>query len=193
MSQLFSRTTTTPEPDPSLCPSLDQNYGQYQNAAGVFQWLQSIWAYKVDGKNFGPQIFTHDCVLTDPFLTVHGAIAGSAYFQLLFAIFPNLSGPHYTYAVNANEFFVNWAFRTTGGKADLTVAAIDIFCLKGGLVNYRLSTFNLPALIKALLTAYGGTYPSFEANLEENLWRAHVDPAFAASSLDELKQLHNPA
>jgi hypothetical protein len=95
--------------------------------------------------------------------------------------------------VNANEFFVNWAFETTGGNADLTVAAIDIFCLKGGLVNYRLSTFDVPTLIKALLTAYGGTYPNFEKNLEENLWRAHVDPVFAASTLSELKLLHNPA
>ena len=189
MSQIFSRTTTTPEPNSQLCPTLDQNYGQYQNAEGVFQWLQSIWKYKVDPKSFGPEIFTRNCLLTDSFATVRGAIPGSIYFQLLFTIFPNLSGPHYSYAVNGNEFFVNWAFETTGGKADLKVAAIDIFCLKDGLVNYRLSTFNLPALIKALLTAYGGRYPDFEANLEENLWRAHVDPEFAQAALNELKQL----
>jgi len=188
MSELFSKTKTTTEPSLALCPSLNQNYGKYKTAEGVFQWLQSIWQYKVNPKSFGPEIFTPDCLLVDPFATVKGAIPGSIYFQLLFAIFPNLSGPHYSYAVNQNEFFVNWAFETTGGKADHTVAAVDIFCMKDGLVNYRLSTFDVPALIKALLSAYGETYPNFESNLGENLWRAHVDQEFAISALNEVKQ-----
>jgi hypothetical protein len=67
MSELFSSTSTTTEPDPNLCPSLYQNYGQYKTAEGVFQWLQSIWKYKVDPKSFNPEIFTLDCLLTDPF------------------------------------------------------------------------------------------------------------------------------
>ena len=187
MSELFSRTTTAVEPEPSWCPTLEGNYGEHKTAEGYFQWLQSIWKYKVDPKSFSPNVFTPDCVLTDPFATIKGAVLGSIYFQTLFAIFPNLSGPHYSYAVNSNEFFVNWAFETTGGKADLTVPAVDIFCLKDGKVNYRLSTFNLPALLKALLTAYGGQYPNFERDLEQNLWKMHVDQDFAIATLAEIK------
>jgi hypothetical protein len=126
--------------------------------------------------------------LTDPFATLQGPSHSSRYFQILFGVFPDLSGPHYTFAANKNEIYINWAFRTTNGRADIQIPATDIFCMKDGLINYRLATFDIGTLVQALISAYGGRFPDLELDLEENLWRWHVDQEFAAVTLARLNQ-----
>lgn len=175
------------EPDPYWCPLLQDNLGKYQTPRGYYDWHKSIWTYKVNPENFGPDVFQPNCLLIDPFATVRGALWGSLYFQLLFAAFPNLSGKHVSFAANESQIFINWGFLTTAGRAEIFVPATDIFCLKGGLVNYRLSTFDVATLIHALISAYGGTDPVLEANLKEIMWRWHVDRDYATAALPALK------
>lgn len=191
---------TFSEPTPEWCPPLAQNLGDSEGEPRpghfgtpdrFFQWLQTIWKFKVDAEaNFPPGDFTPNCLLMDSFATVCGAEQGSLYFRLIFAFFPNLSGPHFDYAANDYIFITNWAFRTTNGKQDILVPAIDIFGFKGGFVNYRLATFDVPTLLRALLMAYGGTlHPKFEGNLEERVKRWATDRAFAEQEYAAVKAL----
>jgi len=60
--------------------------------------------------------------------------------------------------------------------------------MKDGLINYRLATFDIGTLVQALISAYGGRFPDLELDLEENLWRWHVDQEFAAVTLARLNQ-----
>lgn len=181
---------TFSEPTPEWCPPLAQNLGDsngeprpghFGTPDRFFQWLQTIWKFKVDAEaSFPPGDFTPNCLLMDSFATVCGALQGSLYFRLIFAFFPNLSGPHFNYAANDNIFITNWGFLTTNGAQEILVPAIDIFGFKGGFVNYRLATFDVATLIRALLIAYGGTlHPKFEGNLEERIKRWGTDLAFA--------------
>lgn len=181
---------TFSEPTPEWCPPLAQNLGpddgdprpgHFGTTVRLFQWLQEIWEYPVDGENsFSPDDFTPNCLMMDSFASVCGAEHASLYFRLLFAFFPNLSGPHFDYAANDNIFITNWGFLTTNGKKEILVPAIDIFGFKDGLANYRLATFDVPTLIRALLIAYGGTLHSrFEGNLEERMRRWATDWEFA--------------
>lgn len=175
------------EPNRSWCPPLKENLGAYKTPLGFYEWHESIWKYPVNPANFGPEIFHTGCLMIDPFATVKGPLRSSLYFQALFAAFPKLSGPHFSFAANDSSIFINWGFKTTGGRAEILVPVTDIFCLKGGLLNYRLSTFDIATLTRALLSAYGGTYPDLELHLEENLWRWHVDQDYANATLLKLK------
>jgi hypothetical protein len=189
---------TFSEPTPEWCPPFAQNLGpddgeprpgHFGTTERVFQWLQEIWEYQVDAeKSFSPDDFTPNCLLMDSFATVCGAEHGSLYFRLIFAFFPNLSGPHFDYAANDNIFITNWGFLTTNGKQEILVPAIDIFAFKDGLVNYRLATFDVPTLIRALLIAYGGTlHPRFEGNLAERIRRWATDREFAREEYAAVK------
>ena len=182
------------EPNPDWCPPLADNLGpadgeprpgHFGTPERYFQWLCSIWQYKVDAAaSFPPDDFTPNCLLTDSFATICGAEHGSIYFRLIFAFFPDLSGPHFSYAANENTIITNWAFYTTKGRQEILVPSIDIFGFKNGLVNYRLSVFDVPTLIRSLLIAYGGQHhPTFEGNLQERMWRWHVDEDFARAEL----------
>jgi hypothetical protein len=187
---LISKTPSNPqEPNASWCPPLNENLGSYKTPEGFYQWHNSIWTYKVNPANFGPSVFHPDCLLTDPFATLKGPLESSLFFQVLFAVFPDLSGSHYTFAHNDNEMYINWAFRTTNGRADIEVPATDIFCVKSGLINYRLSTYDIGTLAHALIIAYGGSFPDIEVDLEENLWRWHVDQDHAAATLVRVNQV----
>jgi len=109
---------------------------------------------------------------------------------LIFAFFPNLSGPHFNYAANDNIFITNWGFLTTKGKKEILVPGIDIFGFKDGVVNYRLATFDVPTLIRALLIAYGGTlHPRFEGNLAERIRRWATDWEFATEEYATVKAI----
>jgi hypothetical protein len=169
------------EPTPEWCPPLAKNLGRYKTPKGFYDWHDSIWQYKVDAaKNFAPTIFHPGCLLTDSFATLCGPLHSSIYFQLLFGFFPDLSGKHFSFAANDNEIFINWGFFTTKGRQEILVPSFDLFGMKNGLVNYRLATFDIPTLIRALIIAYGGRNdPIFEGNMEETIWRWHVDPDFA--------------
>jgi hypothetical protein len=191
---------TFSEPTPEWCPPLAQNLGpddgdprpgHFGTTDRLFQWLQEIWQYPVDGeKSFSPDDFTPNCLMMDSFASVCGAEHASLYFRLLFAFFPNLSGPHFDYAANDNIFITNWGFLTTKGKKEIFVPAIDIFGFKDGLANYRLATFDVPALIRALLIAYGGTLHSrFEGNLEERMRRWATDWEFAMEEYVAVKAI----
>lgn len=177
------------EPTPEWCPPLKDNLGRYKTPQGFYVWHDSIWQYKVDApKNFGPDIFAPGCLLTDSFATLCGPLHSSLYFQLLFGFFPELSGKHFSFAANANEIFINWGFFTTKGRQEILVPSFDLFGMKKGLVNYRLSTFDIPTLVRALIIAYGGTNdPRLEGNLEETLWRWHVDAEYAEAQYAQLK------
>lgn len=186
------------EPTDEWCPRLSDNLGSsdgnprpghFGTPARFFQWVTGIWEYKVDAaKSFPPTDFTPNCLLTDSFATICGAIQGSIYFQLIFGYFPELSGKHFTYAANDNTIFVNWGFFTTNGKKEILVPSIDIFGFRKGFVNYRLSTFDVPTLIRALLIAYGGTNDLLlEGNLQERMWLWHVDPQFAQAEYAQLQ------
>jgi len=188
------------EPTPEWCPPLAENLGpgdgeprpgHFGTTDRFFQWLQTIWTFKVDAEaSFPPSDFTPNALLMDSFATVCTAEQGSLYFRLIFAFFPNLSGPHFDYAANDNIFITNWGFLTTNGKQEILVPAIDIFGLKGGLVNYRLATFDVPTLIRALLIAYGGQLHSkFEGNIEERIKRWATDRAFALEEYAAVKAL----
>jgi hypothetical protein len=134
--------------------------------------------------DFPPGDFTPNALLMDSFATVCGAEWGSLYFRLIFAFFPNLSGPHFDFAANDNIFITNWGFLTTNGKQEIFVPAIDIFGFKGGLVNYRLATFDVLTLVRSLLIAYGGTlHPRFEGNLAERVRRWATDRDFAEAGM----------
>lgn len=108
----------------------------------------------------------------------------SGYFHLLFLTFPNLSGKHVSFAANESQIFINWGFLTTGGppNTETFVPATDIFCLKDGLVNDRLATFDILTLVDALNGAYGHT-----TKLLETIWLWHKDPNYAATELAKLK------
>jgi hypothetical protein len=175
------------EPTPKWCPPLKDNLGRYKTPAGFYEWHASIWEYKVNPSNFGPQVFHPGCLLTDPFATLCGPIHSALYFQLLLGFFPNLSGQHFTFAANDNEIAIIWGFLTTKGRREILVPATDVFGLKKGLVNYRLSTFDIATLVRALVIAYGGTDPVLEGNLAETMWRWHVDEDFAKSQLAEVQ------
>lgn len=174
-------------PEPFTCLPLDGNLGTYKTPKGFFTWHASIWKPKVDPRNFGPKIFHPDVLLTDPFATMRGPKASARYFQLLFGFFPKLTGPHHSFAANESEIFVQWAFRTTGGRRVQDVPATDLFCFKDGLIHYRLATFDVSWLARALLAAYGGRMPDLDMNIEEVLWRWHVDDDFAEESLLSLR------
>ena len=186
------------EPTPEWCPPLKDNLGpadgeprpgHFGTPERFFKWLQQIWKYKVDAAvSFAASDFTPDVLLTDSFATICGAEHGSIYFQLVFAFFPDLSGPHFSFAADDNTIFTNWGFFTTKGKQEILVPAIDIFGFKNGLVNYRLSVFDVPTLIRSLLMAYTGLNdPLFEGNIQERMWRWHVDPQFAKQELATMK------
>jgi hypothetical protein len=191
---------TFSEPTPEWCPPLAQNMGPADGAPRpghfgtperFFQWLRDIWKYPVDAEeSFPPGDFTPNCLLMDSFATVCTAEQGSLYFRLIFAFFPNLSGPHFDYAANDNIFITNWGFLTTNGKQQILVPGIDIFGFKGGYVNYRLATFDVPTLIRALLIAYGGTlHPRFEGNLAERVRRWATDWEFAKEEYAAVKTM----
>jgi hypothetical protein len=178
------------EPNEQWCPPLEDNLGNYKTPEGFYLWHKDIWLPKVRPlRGFGPQVFTQHCLMTDPFATQCGRFASSRYFQLLFHFFPDLSGQHFSYAANDNEIHILWGFLTTGGRREILVPANDIFGLKKGLVNYRLSTFDVPTLIRALLIAYAGREldPFIEGNLEEIMWRWHVDEGFAKAQLAKVQ------
>lgn len=196
MTATYVRSTSScvfSEPTPEWCPPLRDNLGDSIGDPGpghfgtperFFQWLVEIWNYKVDPKNFGRADFTPNALLTDSFATICGSAWGSLYFQTLFGFFPDLSGPHFTFAANDNTIIVNWGFLTTKGKKELLVPSIDIFGFKKGLVNYRLSVFDVATLVRSLLIAYGGQNDSLlEGNLQERMWRWHVDEEFARQEL----------
>jgi len=180
-----SRSCPFSEPTGQWCPTLSDNLGSYKTPQGFFDFLNRIWTYKVDPSNFGPSVFTPNALLIDPFATICGGLWGSLYFQTLFAFFPNLSGVHLDYAVNETQFYVNWGFVTTGGRTEILVPVCDIFCLSNGLVNYRLSLFDLVGFVRALLMAYGGTDPMLEGNLQERMWRWHTDQEYCQQQLLE--------
>lgn len=186
------------EPTPDWCPPLKDNLGpgdgkprpgHFGTPAGFYTWHASLWDYKVDAqKNFAPSIFHEGCLLTDSFATMCGPDHSSLYFQLLFGFFPQLSGKHFSFAANDNEIVINWGFFTTKGRKEILVPAFDLFGIKDGLVNYRLSTFDVPTIIGALIIAYGGTNETkLEGNLPETIWRWHVDEDFARQQLEELR------
>jgi len=171
------------EPNSRWCPPLKDNIGHYGTPEGFYKWHASIWEYKVNPSNFGPDIFHPGCLLTDPFATLCGPLHSSIYFQLLFGFFPDLSGKHIRLASTDNEIFILWGFLTTKGRQEILVPASDVFGLKNGLINYRLATFDIATLVHALVIAYGGSDPIFEGNLAETIWRWHVDEDFAKSQL----------
>ncbi|MBV8516192.1 MAG: hypothetical protein JO197_02205 [Acidobacteria bacterium] len=191
---------TFSEPDDQWCPPLAENLGDsvgeprpghFGTPERFFQWLKTIWAFPVDADaSFPPTDFTRNCLLMDSFATVCGALHGSLYFRLIFAFFPNLSGPHFDFAANERIFITNWAFETTNGKQDILVPAIDIFGFRKGYVNYRLATFDVPTLVRALLIAYGGTlHPNFEGNMEERIKRWATDFEFAEREYAAVKAM----
>lgn len=193
----YVRSTSTcefSEPTLAWCPPLKGNLGDTEGAPQpkhfgtperFFQWLEEIWKYKVDAaKSFAATDFTRSVLLIDSFATICGSIWGSLYFQTLFSVFPDLSGPHFSFAANDNTIIVNWGFLTTNGKKELLVPSIDIFGFSEGLVNYRLSVFDVATLVRSLLIAYGGQNDQIlEGNLQERMWRWHVDEQFARQEL----------
>lgn len=174
-------------PTGQWCPNLNDNLGTYETPQGFFDFLTKIWTYKVDKKNFGPSTFTPNALLIDPFATICGGAWGALYFETLFTVFPNLSGAHYYFAVNETQFYVQWAFVTTGGRSEIIVPVCDIFCLSNGLVNYRLSLFDLLALVHALISAYGGVDAQLDGQLQERMWRWHIDQDFAKQEIAAAK------
>ncbi len=162
------------------CQPLKQHLtGEYRTPQEFYDWHVTLWNPVADPAKFPPEIFTEDCLLTDPFATVVGRKRCSLYFQVLFAVFPKLSGPHYSFATNENQIFINWAFRTSGGRVETEVPANDIFCFRDGLIYYRLATFDVASLVRALLSAYGGQRPRLDLNLLEEIYRWHVDENYA--------------
>lgn len=176
------------------CEALSKHLtGKYRTPQEFYDWHKTIWNPVAKPAEFPPEIFTDDCLLTDPFATVIGRRRCSLYFQVLFAVFPKLSGPHYTFAANANQIFVNWAFRTSGGRVETEVPANDIFCFRNGLIYYRLATFDVASLVRALLSAYGGVRPRLDLNLLEEIYRWHVDESYARRVLEWVRGQRRPA
>src|SRR5262245_41908136 len=72
--------------------------GKYKTPQEFYDWHVTLWNPRGNPALFGPEIFHRDCLLTDPFLTMKGRYLSSLYFRTLFAVFPQLSGPHYSWA-----------------------------------------------------------------------------------------------
>lgn len=191
------------QPTPEWCPLLKENLGDtegdprphhFGTAERFNEWVTSIWVWKVNPlKGFSPLVFSKGCLLIDPFGPLCGALKASAYFQKIFAVFPDLSGQHVSFAKNDNTIFINWGFLTTKGDKEIFVPSIDIFGFKGGVVNYRLAEFDRAALVWALVTAYGSRYSQrFIATLQERIWRWHVDEEFALAEEASLTTTGQP-
>jgi hypothetical protein len=146
--------------EPYKCLPLDeQNLKQWETPEGFEEWHAGIWDFKVKPKNFGPQVFTKNCVMQGPRPEdrLVGNLGASFFFRRVFLRYPNLSGEHISWAYNDNQVFLNWCFVTTGAKDPanvVKVAAMDVFCIDQGRIAYRLTEFDMSALEGALNQAY---------------------------------------
>jgi hypothetical protein len=184
--------------DPRGCGPLSTSLGDEQGEPrpGHFgtperfiTWVTGIWQHKVRRSNFRRADFTRNCVLIDPFATVHGARRCSRYFRTVFLAFPDLSGPHFTWAANHNTIVVNWGFLTTRGREKILVPSIDIFGFKNGRVSYRVASFDRAALVDALVRAYPDRLkPSVAENLLARMWLWHVHDQFANAEIRMLRE-----
>ena len=146
--------------EPYKCLPLDAtNLKQWETPKGFEEWHAGIWEFKVKPRNFGPQVFTKDCVMEGPRTEdrLVGNLRAGAFFQGIFTRYPNLSGKHISWAYSDNQIFFNWCFVTTGAKDPANVVqvpAMDVFCIDQGLVAYRLTEFDMDTLQAALNQAY---------------------------------------
>jgi hypothetical protein len=175
---------------PYKCLPLEPNLAPKWTSVKDFErWHSAIWKWPVDPANFGAAVFTPTCVMEGPRerdrigpvnskIIPPANVRAANFFWLVFKTYPKLSGEHISWAYNDTQVFINWCFVTTKGREELRVPALDVFCIDGGKVAYRLTEFDMNNLQEALKTAYGKDDAPAEAQLGMSyLWtRSHLEP-----------------
>jgi SnoaL-like domain len=139
------------------------------------EWFNYIWNTG-DPSQWGPTVFTNNCVTIDPSGMTTGAEESALNFTLLFRHFPELRGEVVSWGVNDRELFINWRFRIPNmvkghlpigpitqtlqeqqGGRDFLVPVIDKFCFVDGRVSFRAAYFDV-------ITFVGYLSENFSAN-----------------------------
>lgn len=129
------------------------------------EWFNYIWNTG-DPSQWGPTVFTNNCVNIDPSGMTTGAEESAANFVMLFKYFPELRGEVVSWGVNDRELFINWRFRIPNnvkgrlpvgpvtqvlqeqqGGRDFLVPVIDKFCFVDGRVSFRVAYFDVITLV----------------------------------------------